>query len=348
MAPDSGLVFLTKERQLPMPRWWIEDFLVEGSVTMFSAQPKAGKSAFAAQLAYAVATGTHFFERRVDTGTVLYLAGERGHQTEDRLLHLFGDQEPVNTALLLLKRGTACDIKFNRDGDPERLVETLTTNGISPALMIVDTLSNFFEGDQNSESDMGDFFDGVRWVSDHFSAAALVLHHDNKEYVDRYNRRSGGSSYRGSGAALGRVDAYMRARVVNELPDSENPRSERTVKIVEIELAEDNWGGAFRQTVAVRKLLEDPAGYLKGASVSEAMDELVIEVIERCGTVSVTALEDAINSMKDPRMRGRRFTRKLLRQARARLGDRIIECTDPDDGRATLLAINPVIPPRVT
>jgi RecA-family ATPase len=339
MAIDDGFLFLSNERQLPMPDWWLEDFLVEGSVTMYSAQPKCGKSAWAAHLAYAAATGTPFFGRALKQGVVLYLAGERGHQTEDRLLLLFGESDPINIVVLIPTLGSLGSIKFNHEGDPQKLVNELNRRCLSPSLIIVDTLSNFFEGEQNNESDMGTFFDGVRSVCDQFGASGVVLHHDNKEYVDRHNRRSGGTSFRGSGAALARVDAYIRARVVNELPDRDDPRGERTVKIVDIELAEDNWGGSFQQKVAVRKLLEDPNEYLTNASDAEALDELVLEVLERVGEISVKDLEVSLNMSNDVRLRGRQFTRRSLGEVRARVGDRIIERRDPADKRSTLLSI---------
>lgn len=336
----NGFVFLSGERQLPMPEWWIEDFLVQGSVTMFSAQPKAGKSALAAHLTHAVATGSPFFGREVEQGAVLYMAGERGPQTEDRLLTLFGDETPQNVALFVPTISDLGPLKLNDRDDCQRLVTELRRMSLAPKLIVVDTLSNFFRGDQNNEQDMGDFFDGVRWVCERFRAAGLVLHHDNKEYVDRHGRRSGGASYRGSGAALGRVDAYIKAQVAKELPDPDDPRGQRTIKVVDIELAEDNWGGSFRQTVAVRKLLESPEPYLNGGSDAEAMVDLVLETIERAGELSVKALEDTINAMNDPRMRGRKFTRMLLKAVRERVGDVITERPDPNDKRGKLLSIS--------
>jgi len=256
---DSGLVFLTKAKQLPKPTWFIDNLLVEGGVAMFSGQPKIGKSGWAAHLTYAVATGTDFFGKQISHGgPVLYLAGERATQTEDRLLSLFGDDEPHNVVVYAPTLSSLGVVRFNKLEQVKALHKLLQSKALHPRLIVVDTLSNFIEGSDSADDVMGPFFDGVRWLCDQFNAAAVVIHHDTKEYVDWRGKRTGGSSFRGSGAGLGRVDAHITAKQVGQVHDVDEASGElKPVKVTQFELETDNWGGFFRTVQEVRETLTD-------------------------------------------------------------------------------------------
>lgn len=300
MTIIDGFVFANKERQLPEPKWWIEELMTERSITMISAQPKAGKSAWAAHLTYAVATGSPFFGRDVPQGTVLYLAGERAGQTEDRLRALFDDATPMNFALFVPTMSSLGLIKFNREGDTKRLIEKVKAMNFNPTLIVIDTLSQFYEGSQNDDALMHKFMDGVRELCNAFDSCGLVIHHDTKLYVDASGKKSGGGSYRGSGDALASVDAHIRGRVIKKVPDPDDPRGEREVNIVEFELEEDNFGGSFKQTVAVRRTFEDAAPYLDAAKKAvDKLKTLALTVIKATPRLTTTAWYDALKAHPD-------------------------------------------------
>ena len=298
MTIHNGFVFANKERQLPKPTWWIEDFMIEKSVAMLSSQPKEGKSCFAAVLTKACATGDEFFGRKVPEGTVLYLAGERANQTEDRILELFAEtgEVPVNYVIFVPTMSDLGPIKFNRDlvtADVDKLIQEVRQYNMNPDLIIVDTLSQFFEGKQNDEQAMHAFFVGVRKLADAFSACALVLHHDTKLYVDRSGQVSGGGAPRGSGDAFASVDTLIRARTVKQLSDPDDTK--REIRIVQFQLEADNFGGYFEETVAVRKLFEDPTKYLEAEdSRRDDQKRLMFDVLESQGPLTDTQWKTAV------------------------------------------------------
>ena len=128
---------------------------------------------------------------------------------------------------------------------------------------------------------MKEFFDGVRRVCRPFGASAIVVHHDNKEYVDRNGHRSGGGSFNGSIQGLAKVDTWIRAFVQKEVPDPDDPYEIGTIKLVRFELVEDNFGGAFRYTAALRKQLEVATPYLDQADeLREEQKQAMLHVLE--------------------------------------------------------------------
>lgn len=298
MAIRNGFVFADKERQLPKPKWWIEDFMIERSIAMLSSQPKEGKSCFATHLMYSVATGENFFGREVPQGTVLYLAGERANQTEDRIYELFEQtgEVPVNFVIFVPTMSDLGPIKFNRNNttdDVDRLIQEVRQANMNPDLIIVDTLSQFFEGKQNDEQAMHAFFVGVRKLTDAFHAQSLVLHHDTKLYVDRSGQVSGGGAPRGSGDAFASIDTLIRARTIKQLPDPDDAK--RDIRIVEFQLEADNFGGYFEEIVAVRKVLEDPTRYLEAEkNRRDIQKELLVNVLRDRGVMTDSQWKAAV------------------------------------------------------
>lgn len=322
MALDTinrfGAFRLSRERQLPKPEWWIDRFLIKGSVTMLTAQPKVGKSAFSAKLAHAVATGGEFFERAVPQGEILYLAGERAAQTEDRLRELFEDDPTyMENVTILDTEDERFPHKFRFNDDPTAHAANVSfienELGMRPSLIIIDTLTSFFEGDVTKPEHMKPFFDGVRRLCRRFNGQAIILHHDTKEYVDRKGMRTGGNSFNGSQQALARADSWVRAIVRKQIPDPDDPYGQSELKLVDFELQDDNFGGGFHYCVAVRKQLEDATPFLNVVNQQrENQKRIALEVlrtegpmpesrwrttcqeVDGFGTIGVQTFKDAI------------------------------------------------------
>jgi RecA-family ATPase len=64
--------------------WVVAGLFGVGEVVVIHADPKIGKTQFAAHLSLCVATGRDFFGRKVKQGAVLYLALEKGRVTKKR------------------------------------------------------------------------------------------------------------------------------------------------------------------------------------------------------------------------------------------------------------------------
>lgn len=68
------------------PRQLVEEFLTYSAVSLVSAQPNTGKSAFALDLAICIAQGTPWCDRQVEQSRVLYVAAESPETIKTRIL----------------------------------------------------------------------------------------------------------------------------------------------------------------------------------------------------------------------------------------------------------------------
>ena len=122
------------ELDLPPLRWVVPDLLPEGT-TIFAGQPKIGKSALVYQIAVEASIGGEVLGRRVEPGSVLYLALEDGQRRgRDRLRTALAGRTMPRGRLEV--RWTAAKVG---EGLEEQLVEWL--DGHPDAVMVaVDTL----------------------------------------------------------------------------------------------------------------------------------------------------------------------------------------------------------------
>lgn len=197
------------------PKPLIKGVLMQGEYTLLSGQPKVGKSTCGAHVAYSVATGVPFFGREVlKTGRVVYIALERAHQTEsriNRLMSLYG-RGAGNITLVVPADNPRLQYLFlnnsERD-DASLLIEELESHGIyDVALFVVDSLENSIDGSDSQQSDAGPWCNGLKRLIDHFSASALVLHHDTKGSADDTSSKT---AYSGSRVFLARAGVWVRA-----------------------------------------------------------------------------------------------------------------------------------------
>lgn len=145
--------------------------------------PGSGKTFVAFDIAGHVATGGAWNGRRVQRGTVVYLAAEAGVSIRNRVIAWKRAHQVDELPIAIVTAGV--DLR-SVAGDTCCLVETVRriaeTTGEPVVLVIVDTLSRAFGGgDENDSADMGALvrnFDDVRHQT---GAAVLVVHHAGKD-----------------------------------------------------------------------------------------------------------------------------------------------------------------------
>ena len=63
----------------------VEDLLNQEGMTVIYGESNTGKTFVALKLAYCVATGTRFRDKRTEQGAVVYVAAESGRSVRDRV-----------------------------------------------------------------------------------------------------------------------------------------------------------------------------------------------------------------------------------------------------------------------
>lgn len=199
----SGRLKLYSTRELfnlPSPEWLIEGIIPREGVIGLYGPPGEGKSFVAIDMAVAVSAGIPWQGHATAGGDVLYIAAEGGVGIVKRV------------KALKVTRGLTADqirvawlteaISVNNDADD---IDTLFSRideeaGVSPSLIIIDTLARCFDGDENTQLDMGRFVKGVDRMRLAYDCTVMVVHHTN----------AGGGRERGNTAFRGAADTMIR------------------------------------------------------------------------------------------------------------------------------------------
>jgi RecA-family ATPase len=185
----------------PQPvEWILEDSLPLGRVGLLVADGGTGKGFFALQLGVSVATGVPFLDGLYEVGTrgkVLMVFGEDDEQTVHH--RLYG----IAQGLVDPSHRKAFDEAITRNlyvlsvcGQDARLTQAVGGNiqavrayddlltfakGIEDLrLIVIDPISRFFAGDENSAQDGTYFFSLLENLSKETGATVLASHHTNK------------------------------------------------------------------------------------------------------------------------------------------------------------------------
>jgi hypothetical protein len=164
------------ERDWPEPIWAVPGILPVGFAILAGA-PKVGKSWLALQIAQAVAAGGFVLNQRVEEGPVLYLA------LEDSPRRLKERMKKQNWLLGL-------DADFIHIGGFPRTIGDLNKGGDKKLvamiekrnyrLVVVDTLSRAFKGDQLDAGDMTTDLTPVQEIAHEYNMTILLVDHHKK------------------------------------------------------------------------------------------------------------------------------------------------------------------------
>jgi hypothetical protein len=159
--------------------------------------PGAGKTFVALDMAYHVAAGTPWMDRKVHPGPVLYLAYE-------------GTGGLIKRAHALRQKYGTADVPLYISSATFNLREATGRNELGalmaelpakPVLIVIDTFARaLMGGDENSAQDVGAFNGGVAALIENTGACVCIIHHSGKD-------KSKGA--RGSSALLGAIDTEI-------------------------------------------------------------------------------------------------------------------------------------------
>ena len=179
--------------------WLVRDYIEADSLALLFGDPESGKSFVAIDIACSVATGTSWHGHEVTQGAVFYVAGEGMNGLMRRFmawrikngadlvdLHLANHAVPLCTAKAAAEVANALDA-------------VVDDAGVTPRLVVIDTLARNFGGDENSTEDMNAFVSNVdAFLRQKYQATVLVVHHTG--HADK-------SRARGAMALKGALDA---------------------------------------------------------------------------------------------------------------------------------------------
>lgn len=156
------------------PEWLIPQWIPSG-LCVLGAGPKSGKTIFAMQLAYAVATGTPFLEQEVTKGTVVYLDLESSpRRSRDRIVKMGMDIKDVDNLIIVNEGVNSMD-----DGFEEQL-ETYKHIYPDLRLVVVDTWQKIAPERSSSYLKDSTMFHELRDLATKLGITLMLIHHLSK------------------------------------------------------------------------------------------------------------------------------------------------------------------------
>ncbi len=161
---------------LPDPAWAVEKHVPAAGLVTVTADSNVGKTFYAIDLSYSVATGRRFFgEYDVRQGSVLYVYSE-GQAGAKRRRAAWKSFHGVESAPV---RFVPASLDFSQEITGRTLIEKATAKGWPvPDVVVIDTLTdNFGGGDTSDHKDMRRFLATVNLLRHQYGCAVVVLHH---------------------------------------------------------------------------------------------------------------------------------------------------------------------------
>lgn len=187
--------------------WLVDDYLEADSLAQFFGDPGCGKSFVAIDIACSVATGTPWHGREVRQGAVFYIAGE-GHNGLARRLRAWQDGKGIELSGAPIWKSTHAAQLY--DATEAALVSEAIRSlsdscGVTPSLIVIDTLARNMGADENSTEDMNAFIAHLdMYLRRPWNCTVIVVHHSGAQDKDRS---------RGSTALRGALDAEYKVEL---------------------------------------------------------------------------------------------------------------------------------------
>jgi KaiC/GvpD/RAD55 family RecA-like ATPase len=179
----------------------VEDVLPARGVAMVYGKSGSGKTFWVLDMAFHIHNGQQWRDRDVNTGNVFYIAAEAGQGVRKRL-HGVRVLHPDWHAPFVADMAP----NLSSDESVAAVQEAILAADAPPALVIIDTFSASFEGDDSSQKDVAAVVRKLKTLADSLQCLVLFVHHPTKA----------GDSPRGSGVLMNDVDAWIEISTEGE------------------------------------------------------------------------------------------------------------------------------------
>jgi RecA-family ATPase len=255
----------------PPPRnWIIKDFLPSKIVATLIASGGTGKSFLAMHIAVTAAAGSSLFSKFLATKSakVVFISGEDDKIELQRRIHAVtqGMSEAlravVGSNIHFVDVADSFELFTNKTqfGEvhmtavPELLVECIKeTVGDEVDLVIVDPVSRFRGGEENSAGDTTRFVQALQYVRDKLNTTVLTLHHVNK------GAKANGSSQNNARGSSAFIDGVRLVYELNALSEDDVKKqygsSDSTPRLLTLNTVKTNYGSPI-ETLTLSKRLD--------------------------------------------------------------------------------------------
>ena len=174
--------------------WLVKRWLQSQALIMVHGPSGGGKTFVVLDWCLRMASGApDWCGQKVRAGNVVYLAGEGHHGLRGRVAAWKHHHQAGHLAMWLSKDG--CDL--NTPTGYLQVVEQVRSLPENPAIIVVDTLHRFLDGDENSSKDTKTMLDACNSLMNEFGCSVILVHHTGVA-EEAQHRARGSSAWRGA------------------------------------------------------------------------------------------------------------------------------------------------------
>ncbi len=205
----------------------IDNIVQREGYHMFYGDSENGKSFLMLDIAASIACPhiQNWCGKDIEHGGVFYFVGESAKGMKKRF-RCWCDTRSVNPESVQL---TFCDTQFKLDNDKdkehcvEEVIKTVRTVYDKPALLIFDTVNVFMKGNENDNSDAGNFNGVCKRLIQELGCAVAIVHHTGLA-SEAKTRGRGASAFRGGMDIEFRVENSNGVITLTQTKNKENEK----------------------------------------------------------------------------------------------------------------------------
>jgi len=244
--PELEVLSLSEIRRLPDPKYLVEGLVIEKSFGITFGPPGCGKTFIVKDMALSIAYGMQeWWGRKIHkTGPVIYISSEGSSDAKFRIgaWETHHQVKDDNAPFYMIRQA----LNFLSPDDVNKLLKAVAwvakKEGISPVLVVVDTVSRVIPGvDENLQKDMTLFIKACDMVREAFDTTVMGVHHTSRA-----------GNLRGSTVFDGAADVLISV-------EREEGQSFGQITAKKIKSAADGWSQEF-------ELRSVDAGYITPAT----------------------------------------------------------------------------------
>lgn len=280
--------------------WLIKTVLPKGELGVLFGASGSGKTFVALDLAFSIARGVAWRERRTTKGRVVVIAAEGGNGLGKRAeayarFHGFDLHDVVDLQVI-----TASPNFLDSDDISEVIAEIKNLGPVD--LVVIDTLAQVTPGaNENTSEDMGRALANIKLLHDATGAMNLVVHHAGKDLSKGSRGWSGLKAAADVQIEVLRHENGEREIIIEKMKDGEDGLR-WGFKLEIVELGIDIDGDTITSCVAVEAELSAPKedlGDRKGTKRRGRMENHVLEVMTMFGEQSIVSAIELIDKAAD-------------------------------------------------
>ena len=194
---DDWLVPADDFSKQPAPiKWLVKRWIQSDALIMIHGPSGGGKTFLVLDMVLSIASKGAIAEwhgHKVRSGPVIYLAGEGHHGLRGRVAAWKQRRDVRSLDMWLSRHG----LDLNTAAGYQKTADAIRALSVTPAVIVVDTLHRFLDGDENSAQDTKTMLDACGALIQEFGCTVILVHHTGVS-AEAQHRARGSSAWKGA------------------------------------------------------------------------------------------------------------------------------------------------------